>query len=80
MTEKMKHEVTCTKCGHTWNTKGKARLVTCPACGLKTPNVANVDPEVLGKALEMVEAEYGKEAADFLRSKMLLSVSVGGSQ
>ena len=29
----------CSKCGHSWETKSRLVLVTCPSCGRKTKNV-----------------------------------------
>ena len=29
----------CAKCEHEWETKSKLKLVTCPSCNLKVPNI-----------------------------------------
>lgn len=31
-------KLTCPKCKHTWETKSKLKLVTCPSCQLKVKN------------------------------------------
>lgn len=34
----MKKEIKCPKCNHSWKTKSKLKLVTCPSCNLKVLN------------------------------------------
>ena len=32
-------KIKCSKCNHTWETNSKLKLVTCPSCNIKVPNL-----------------------------------------
>lgn len=71
-----KPNIKCQKCGHEWHTKSKLKMVTCPSCNQKTPNVTLNYRRRLVKALaESRRAIIGLEAAIVLIAFVIIAAA-----
>ncbi|MCS7115133.1 MAG: archaellin/type IV pilin N-terminal domain-containing protein [Nitrososphaerota archaeon] len=69
-----KPNIKCQKCGHEWHTKSKLKMVTCPSCNQKIPNVA-LKRRRLVKAFVQSRGIIGLEAAIVLIAFVIIAAA-----
>jgi flagellin FlaB len=71
-----KPNIKCQKCGHEWHTRSKLKMVTCPSCNQKTPNIALSRRRQLIKALvQQKRGIIGLEAAIVLIAFVIIAAA-----
>ncbi|MEM2995145.1 MAG: archaellin/type IV pilin N-terminal domain-containing protein [Candidatus Bathyarchaeia archaeon] len=69
-----KPNIKCRKCGYEWHTRSKLKMVTCPSCNQKIPNIAlNNNP--LKKLVQQKRAIIGLEAAIVLIAFVIIAAA-----
>jgi flagellin FlaB len=71
-----KPNIKCQKCGYEWHTRSKLKMVTCPSCNQKIPNIALNKRRRLVKALaQSKRAIIGLEAAIVLIAFVIIAAA-----
>ncbi|MBS7646585.1 MAG: archaellin/type IV pilin N-terminal domain-containing protein [Candidatus Bathyarchaeia archaeon] len=71
-----KPNIKCQKCGHEWHTKSRLKMVTCPSCNQKTPNITLHPRRRVIKALaQSRQAIIGLEAAIVLIAFVIIAAA-----
>jgi flagellin FlaB len=67
------HIVECQKCGYKWHTRSKLKLVTCPSCNQKTPNIPL--RRLIKQFVKSTRAIVGLEAAIVLIAFVIIAAA-----
>lgn len=71
-----KPNIKCQKCGHEWYTRSRLKMVTCPSCNQKTPNITlNVRRRLVKALAESKRAIIGLEAAIVLIAFVIIAAA-----
>ncbi|MEM4700993.1 MAG: archaellin/type IV pilin N-terminal domain-containing protein [Candidatus Bathyarchaeia archaeon] len=71
-----KPNIKCQKCGHEWFTRSKLKMVTCPSCNQKTPNITlNIRRRLVKALAESKRAIIGLEAAIVLIAFVIIAAA-----
>lgn len=72
--DEKKPNMKCHKCGHSWYTKSKLKMVTCPSCNQKTPNIT-IARRLIRAFIEQKRAIIGLEAAIVLIAFVIIAAA-----
>jgi len=71
-----KPNIKCQKCGYEWHTRSKLKMVTCPSCNQKIPNIAlNKRRRVVKALAQSKRAIIGLEAAIVLIAFVIIAAA-----
>jgi len=71
---KKKPNIKCHKCGHQWRTKSKLKMVTCPSCNQKIPNIA-IRRHLIKELIVQRRGIIGLEAAIVLIAFVIIAAA-----
>ncbi|MEM3731042.1 MAG: archaellin/type IV pilin N-terminal domain-containing protein [Candidatus Bathyarchaeia archaeon] len=70
-----KPNIKCQKCGYEWHTKSKLKMVTCPSCNQKIPNITLKPRRLIKKLIQQKRGIIGLEAAIVLIAFVIIAAA-----